>query len=64
LVSCGYGIYHKVQKGETIQQIAKKYNVPEKEIINANKKGPLTLIRKKSKREILSGFLLIKPPPR
>ena len=40
LVSCGYGIYHKVQKGETLQHIAKKYNVPEKEIIDANKKGP------------------------
>jgi murein DD-endopeptidase MepM/ murein hydrolase activator NlpD len=49
LVSCGYGIYHKVQKGETIQQIAKKYNVPEKEIINANKKGPFNFDPQKIK---------------
>ncbi|MFZ8804499.1 MAG: LysM peptidoglycan-binding domain-containing M23 family metallopeptidase [Candidatus Calescibacterium sp.] len=40
LQSCGYGIYHRVQKGETLDKIARKYNVPEKEIINANKKGP------------------------
>ena len=49
LISCGYGIYHKVQKGETIQQIAKKYNVPEKEIINANKKGPFNFDPQKIK---------------
>jgi murein DD-endopeptidase MepM/ murein hydrolase activator NlpD len=49
LISCGYGIYHKVQKGETIHQIAKKYNVPEKEIINANKKGPFNFDPQKIK---------------
>ncbi len=40
LQSCGYGIYHRVEKGETLDKVARKYNVPEKEIINANKKGP------------------------
>jgi murein DD-endopeptidase MepM/ murein hydrolase activator NlpD len=49
LISCGYGIYHKVQKGETLQQIAKKYNVPEKEIIEANKKGPFNFDPQKIK---------------
>jgi murein DD-endopeptidase MepM/ murein hydrolase activator NlpD len=49
LIFCGYGIYHKVQKGETIHQIAKKYNVPEKEIIEANKKGPFNFDPQKIK---------------
>jgi murein DD-endopeptidase MepM/ murein hydrolase activator NlpD len=49
LIFCGYGIYHKVQKGETLQQIAKKYNVPEKEIIEANKKGPFNFDPQKIK---------------
>ena len=39
-LSCGYGIYHRVKKGETLYKISKKYNVPVEEIIKANKESP------------------------
>lgn len=37
---CGYGVYHRVKKGETIDEIAKKYNVRKEDIIEANRKSP------------------------
>lgn len=46
LVSCGtpYGIYHRVEKGQTLSSIAKTYNVPPKEIVRINGlKEPVTL---------------------
>jgi len=46
LSSCGtpYGIYHRVEKGQTLHAIAKSYNVPPQEIIRVNKfKEPVTL---------------------
>lgn len=49
LQNCGYGIYHRVEKGETLDKIARKYNVPEKEIIEANRKGPFTFNPQKIK---------------
>ena len=39
-LSCGYGMYHRVKKGETLYKISKKYNVPVEEIIKANKESP------------------------
>lgn len=46
LAGCGtpYGIYHRVEKGQTLSSIAKTYNVPSQEIININRfKEPVTL---------------------
>ncbi len=40
LIGCGYGIYHQVKKGETLSDIAKKYGVSEKDILEENKKFP------------------------
>ena len=39
LLSCGtpYGIYHSVEKGQTLYGIAKAYNVPTQEIIRINR---------------------------
>ena len=39
LTSCGtpYGIYHSVEKGQTLYGIAKAYNVPTQEIIRINR---------------------------
>lgn len=37
---CGYGVYHRVKKGETIDEIARKYNVRKEDIIEANRKSP------------------------
>ena len=37
--SCGtpYGIYHSVEKGQTLYGIAKTYNVPSQEIVRINR---------------------------
>jgi lipoprotein NlpD len=46
LSSCGtpYGIYHRVEKGQTLYAIAKSYNVSPKEIIRINRlKEPVNL---------------------
>ena len=46
LVSCGtpYGIYHSVEKGQTLYGIARAYNVPTNEIVKINRfKEPVTL---------------------
>lgn len=37
---CGYGVYHRVRKGETIEDIAKMYGVPPETIIAENSYAP------------------------
>lgn len=37
LSNCGYGIYYRIKKGETIDDVARKYNVKKEDIIEANK---------------------------
>lgn len=39
-IGCGYGIYHQVKRGETLSDIARKYGVSEKDILEENKKFP------------------------
>lgn len=43
--SCGYGIYHRIGKGEKIDDIAKKYNVRKEDIIEANKRLSLDKLK-------------------
>ena len=46
LLSCGtpFGIYHRVERGQTLQGIAKAYNVQPQEIVKINRfKEPVTL---------------------
>ncbi len=37
---CGYGIYHRVKKGETLEDIARIYGVPKEAIVEKNMKAP------------------------
>lgn len=54
-LGCGYGVYHRVRKGETLDDIAKKYNVSKEDILEANRRSPF------NKEEFKEGDLVYIP---
>lgn len=55
LSHCGYGVYHKVRRGETLDDIARKYNVRKEDILEANRRDPT------SKEDIREGDYIYIP---